>query len=233
MNYYERHIGDYLKDTAHLSLLEHGVYTRLLDVYYIREQGIPDDQAARLIGARSKEEREALGAVLQEFFTQRDGIWIQKRCDEEIARLADKRRKASASANARWSHTGRNANASTDAKRTQSEGNALQSPDSNHQGEEGKPPPRKRGKKHPIPDDFGLTPERSAYAERYLPQVDPDALMATFRGMAESKAWEYADWNAHWQTLVRQWAPNSGHWSSGQYPKLAINGGQHAGVVMR
>jgi uncharacterized protein YdaU (DUF1376 family) len=32
VNYYERHIGDYLKDTAHLSLLEHGIYTRLLDV---------------------------------------------------------------------------------------------------------------------------------------------------------------------------------------------------------
>ena len=31
MNYHKRHIGDYLKDTAHLSLLEH-VYARLLDV---------------------------------------------------------------------------------------------------------------------------------------------------------------------------------------------------------
>ena len=46
MNYYKRHIGDYLKDTAHLSLLEHGVYARLLDVYYTRETAIPDDQAA-------------------------------------------------------------------------------------------------------------------------------------------------------------------------------------------
>ncbi len=24
MNYYERHLGDYAKDTAHLSMLEHG-----------------------------------------------------------------------------------------------------------------------------------------------------------------------------------------------------------------
>jgi uncharacterized protein YdaU (DUF1376 family) len=68
VNYYERHIGDYLKDTAHLSLLEHGVYSRLLDVYYTRENAIPSDQAARLIGARSKDEREAMQAVLAEFF---------------------------------------------------------------------------------------------------------------------------------------------------------------------
>jgi uncharacterized protein YdaU (DUF1376 family) len=84
LNYYERHIGDYLKDTSHLSLLEHGIYGRLLDVYYTREGAIPDAQAARLIGARSKEEREALSAVLAEFFTLTEGHWHQARCDIEV-----------------------------------------------------------------------------------------------------------------------------------------------------
>ena len=84
MNYYERHIGDYLKDTAHLTLLEHGVYTRLLDVYYTREAALPDDQAARLIGARSKDEKEALAAVLSEFFHLDSGVWHQNRCDAEL-----------------------------------------------------------------------------------------------------------------------------------------------------
>jgi uncharacterized protein YdaU (DUF1376 family) len=84
LNYYERHIGDYLKDTSHLSLLEHGIYGRLLDVYYTREGAIPDAQAARLIGARSKEEREALTAVLAEFFVLTEGHWHQARCDIEV-----------------------------------------------------------------------------------------------------------------------------------------------------
>lgn len=84
MNFYKRHIGDYLKDTAHLSLLEHGVYTRLLDVYYTRESGIPDAQAARLIGARGKEECAALKVVLDEFFQLIDGTWVQDRCEREI-----------------------------------------------------------------------------------------------------------------------------------------------------
>lgn len=84
MNYYERHIGDYLKDTAHLSLLEHGVYTRLMDVYYTREGAIPASEVARLIGARSRDEKAALQAVLAEFFVLVDGSYSQKRCDEEL-----------------------------------------------------------------------------------------------------------------------------------------------------
>jgi len=84
VNFYKRHIGDYIKDAAHLSLLEHGVYARLLDVYYARESGIPDGQAARLIGARSKEEQQAVKTVLDEFFHLVDGVWTQKRCEAEI-----------------------------------------------------------------------------------------------------------------------------------------------------
>lgn len=131
MNYYERHIGDYLKDTAHLSLLEHGVYTRLMDVYYTRESALPEDQVARLIGARSKDEKDALAAVLDEFFVKVPEGWSQTRCESEIARYKEKQRKAKASADARWSHTERNANASTDAMRSHSEGNAPsnQTPD--------------------------------------------------------------------------------------------------------
>jgi len=145
VNYYERHIGDYLKDTAHLSLLEHGIYTRLLDVYYTREGAIPDDQTARLIGARSKEEREALQAVLAEYFHRTDAGWVQDRCEREILRYQDKQAKAKRSADARWSgHRSQsegNANASQthDAPdmRTHSEGNAPrarpQTPDSSNQ----------------------------------------------------------------------------------------------------
>jgi len=80
---------------------------------------------------------------------------------------------------------------------------------------------KRKPPKTPIPEDFKLTPERQSYAEKHLPQVDPIALMEYFRSTSKAKGWEYVDWEQHWQTLVRQWAPNSGHWSSNQYPKLA------------
>lgn len=168
MNYYERHIGDYLKDTAHLSLLEHGIYTRLLDVYYTRETAIPADQVARLIGARSKEEREALEAVLAEFFYLVDGVFHQDRCERKIERFGDKQRKAKASADARWKGREKPASSNADAMRTHSEriqdasaehvgqkmrthsernadGMHSQSPDTRHQSpEENKDPPASR-----------------------------------------------------------------------------------------
>lgn len=84
MNYYERHLGDYAKDTGHLSILEHGAYTLLLDRYYSTEAGIPETQAFRLARARTPEEREAVEVVLAEFFELIDGVWINRRAEEEI-----------------------------------------------------------------------------------------------------------------------------------------------------
>lgn len=84
MNHFRFHIGDYLKDTSHLSLLEHGVYLRLIQVYYTREEPLPEAEVARLIGARSTDEREALTVVLKEFFQVSDGKCHQPRCQAEI-----------------------------------------------------------------------------------------------------------------------------------------------------
>jgi len=126
VNYYPRHIGDYLTATAHLSLLEHGVYSRLLDVYYTREAPIPDEQAERLVGARTQEEREAVRVVLGEFFELTDEGWRQARCDEEIGKYLEKSDKAKASAaasvNARSANAQRTLNGrSTDVELTKNQ----------------------------------------------------------------------------------------------------------------
>lgn len=93
MNYYSHHIGDYLSATAHLTLLEHGAYRRMIDVYYIHESALPLDrkQVYRLVGARTKDEREAVDSVLEEFFTESEDGWVQSRCDHEIS-LCNKNR---------------------------------------------------------------------------------------------------------------------------------------------
>lgn len=90
MNYYERHIGDYVRDTAHLTMLEHGAYTLLMDRYYATEAGIPADQAHRLARARTREEKAAVDAVLQEFFTLTDGVWTKRRIEQEIEKAQAK-----------------------------------------------------------------------------------------------------------------------------------------------
>jgi len=114
MNYYEHHLGDYMRDTAHLSLLEDGAYRRLIDAYYVRERPLPADvkECCKLARAGSRVEREAVAYVLGQFFELTGDGYRQKRCDEVIAKYSDKKAKASASANARWSQSERNANAS-------------------------------------------------------------------------------------------------------------------------
>lgn len=102
MNYYEHHIGDYIKATAHLSMLEDAAYRRLIDAYYSREAPLPVDKKAcyRLVRANSKVEKAAVDAVLSEFFSLDDDGWHQTRCDEEIEKYtakkpeADKRRES-------------------------------------------------------------------------------------------------------------------------------------------
>jgi uncharacterized protein YdaU (DUF1376 family) len=134
VNYYERHLGDYAKDAGHLSLLEHGAYTLLLDRYYSTEAPIPETDVFRVCRASTRPERDAVVAVLREFFLLIDGAWHHKRCEEELERFRSKREKARRSAEARWQGQRQasegNANASPNAMRSHSEGNALQSPDS-------------------------------------------------------------------------------------------------------
>jgi len=88
MNFYKHHLGDYAKDTAHLSLMEHGAYRRMLDVYYSAEKALPIEVAKilRLIGARSKEEKECVTVILDEFFELEEDGWHNKRCDEELGK---------------------------------------------------------------------------------------------------------------------------------------------------
>lgn len=84
MNYYERHLGDYAKDTVHLSQSEHGAYNLLMDRYYATEVGIPAKTAYRIGKANTKPERDAVDFVLAEFFTLDDGVWRKGRIQEEI-----------------------------------------------------------------------------------------------------------------------------------------------------
>lgn len=86
VNYFPFHIGDYASHTAHLSWLEDCAYRRLIDLYYSRELPIPVDQskAFRLVRANSKDEKEAVKVVLDEFFKLTDSGWIHERCDAEI-----------------------------------------------------------------------------------------------------------------------------------------------------
>jgi len=123
MHYYRFNIGDYKKDTGHLSIVEHGVYRQLIDLYYTNEAPIISDirKLSRLISARTDDEIQALHDVLDDFFTLDGNQYRHTRCDNELKSLYAKSEKARKSAQARWDKKGSN---DANAMRTQCERNA-------------------------------------------------------------------------------------------------------------
>lgn len=85
MHYYKRNLGDYAKKAGRLSMLQHGAYTLLIDACYDREQFPTMDEAIDWCWASNEAEIAAVKFVLSKFFTLEDGVYVQKRIQEEIA----------------------------------------------------------------------------------------------------------------------------------------------------
>lgn len=87
MKFYKRYMGDYGRDTAHLSLAEHGAYTLLLDHYYSTEAPLPADAAAlyRICRAFEKAEQRCVLSVADAYFpVGEDGLRHNVRADKQI-----------------------------------------------------------------------------------------------------------------------------------------------------
>jgi uncharacterized protein YdaU (DUF1376 family) len=107
-HWYPRHYKDYQIDTSHLSMLEHGAYTLLLDQYYLQGKPLIADAMAlaRQVRCMTQSENDAMRSVLEQFFVLEDDGWHNKRADEEItkrAQLIEKKRNSGAvGAQKRW-----------------------------------------------------------------------------------------------------------------------------------
>ena len=82
MHSYQFHIGDYIKNAGHLSLLEDLAYRRLLDFYYDKESAIPND--IQMLSRRLRIGSDEIQTVLNEFFYLDENHWKNERCDHEI-----------------------------------------------------------------------------------------------------------------------------------------------------
>jgi len=213
MNYYSHHIGDYLTDTAHLSILEDGAYRRLMDKYYTSEAPLSLDEAAlfRQLRARSDDEKEAIRVVLSEFFIQTEAGWSHKRCDQEIAIFKEKSGKAADAANKRWNKP---SNANGMPAHTEGNADALltnnQEPLTNpiNQEPKEKPAPKRNRKSTstPLPADFAISQRviEWAFANHYS---NLQAHFDNFVSACKAKGYTYADWDEGFMGAIRKdWA---------------------------
>lgn len=82
------YVGDYLKDTQHLTPQKHGVYLKLLMHCWSIQGPVPLDEqeAAGIANCRSADEIDSLRYVLSRYFTKMEDGWYQKRMQLEIER---------------------------------------------------------------------------------------------------------------------------------------------------
>lgn len=86
MHKYLHHIGDFVRDTVHLTALEECFYRRAMDFYYLNEGPLPKETQSvfRRLRANTEEERQAVLNVLSDFFTDETDGFHNRRCDAEI-----------------------------------------------------------------------------------------------------------------------------------------------------
>ncbi len=96
MHHYQKHIGDYRRDTTHLSMLEHGAYNQLLDWAYLDEKPIPrkTDLVFRRLRAVTDDEKKAVLTVLEEFFEETEEGFRHKRVEAELRLYEEKAERA-------------------------------------------------------------------------------------------------------------------------------------------
>ena len=213
MHYFKYNIGDFDRETRHLTRVERSIYRDLLDLYYSTETQIALDVTAvcRLVLARTDEERTAVDQVLNEFFTKTPTGWYQSRCEREIAEYrayqSQKAIAGKASAAAKQAKKEQALNvASTAVEQTNNGVSTKQKPETrNHETEtkkeKGASPNGSR-----LPTDWAASPEQLAWARAERSDIDPAREAASFRdywhGVAGAKG-RKADWEATWRNWIR------------------------------
>ena len=230
-----------MRDTAHLSIMEHGAYNIMLDHCYATEKPLPGDFDAlyRLCRAMSKPEQEAVRKVVRGFFVLKDDEYHNPRADREIATAQGtiaKQRQSGAEASAkRWAKdgstdgstdepengsTGQSTNGSTGKSAIQPPTTNHQPPDSNHQ-----PPAAStstRGTRlapdWTLPDDWAN--EAISIQATWTPNYCQE-IAAAFRDYWIAQPGQRGirtDWSAVWRNWARKEGP----------AKPNGNGGTHA-----
>lgn len=119
LHWYARDVEAYGRRTAHLSMLEHGAYTLLLDHYYRSKGPLPAnaEQLQRICRCTNEAEVAAVHEVISQFF-ERDPadptVWRNGRADEEIKKSFEISDKRSSAASTRYANAPANAPANAD-----------------------------------------------------------------------------------------------------------------------
>ena len=90
MHYYKFNVAAWAKDTSHLTLKEEAIYLRLINYYYDTEKPIPLKTHLVLRKLRIGDESDAVGIILDEFFTKSKDGWVHSHCNKLVAEYQER-----------------------------------------------------------------------------------------------------------------------------------------------
>lgn len=216
------YVGDYLRDTGHLTVAEHGAYFLLLLNAWTRDGSLPDDDLRlRMMAKMDVKEWKASGKTIREFFYSADGCLRHKRMDRELANA-----KAHSTAKAEAGRRGAEKRWHNDAKTivgsSQDDGTAIAQPSNSHRQTD-TPSPSPSPNTSSLRSDDTPSAKRAKARSQIKPDWQPDdagIAYATDRGVNVSlelpafrnhhiaKGSLMADWPHAWRT----WCDNQVKW---------------------
>lgn len=116
-HWYARYVGDYMKKTQNLSMVEHGAYTLLLDYYYSTGEPIPAnaEQMHRICRAFAPVEQQAVQTIINKYFVLDGDVYRNSKADEELLKRSQISEKRSNAAKAKQANAPTNASANAPA----------------------------------------------------------------------------------------------------------------------
>lgn len=89
--YMQLYVADYLADTMHLTVEQHGAYLLLIMNYWQTGKPLPDnDQRLQCICKASAEQWQELRPALEEFFIIQGGYWYHNRIEDDLEKVRAK-----------------------------------------------------------------------------------------------------------------------------------------------
>lgn len=219
LNFYKHYIGDFQRDTGHLSLTERGAYLCLIHHYYATEKPLPNDLDAlcRIAGAVSRIERAAVKVVIGFFEPVASGL-MSVRIEAELEKAGEisntnrdialaREAKRRAEKEARTEHEQSTVRAQS-VPRTEHEQSTNQTPDTSTPlsddkgvGDDGSSHlalSRRPKKLTVLPSDFYPNETGVSYAEDR--RVALAVELESFRNWHQAKGTALRDWQAGWRT---------------------------------
>lgn len=197
MHYYQFNIGDYIKNTIHLSLMEDLAYRRLLDMYYDSEKPIPTD--IPWVSRRLRMDTDVVQNVLNEFFELSSEGYKNHRADLEIASYHEymAKQKANGSKGGRPKKTQTKPTANPDLTQNNPK---QETTNINHKTII----KAQRGSR--LPHDWVLTKSLGEWAQSERPDLNIRQVAEQFKDYWIAQAGQKGvklDWSATWRNWVR------------------------------